>query len=394
MSAIGGMALSIAGNAANQAISQWINYGFQKKIMGKQYHYEDKLAQNAYNRQLDFWDMQNKYDDPGSQMLRLREAGLNPGMLNGQLGNTSNNLSSVSSGNVGTPPSGPSPGKLDVMQIIRQEEEMKNLAADTEIKREEAEYQRMLNKQEAIRTNDFETYYQLTKDQMVGQKKLNEAQEEYYRNQAKVAFEEARLKGVAANDAEAAQGAGINRVVDAHDVDQANIEQMRTNVNKLTNDMINDNIRLEEELKMQPLLRDFQRALTRETNADAVLKELQKPHAEADAWILENIGVDVSSMPSEIRSVAYMIPLAAQMKKKGITTQEDFDDLVSLCLTTLDQTRANYINSNNPDHVTPKDKLDEEYRNKEYWTNTIKDIVSLINLSLDKKDLVREILLY
>lgn len=394
MSVLGGMALNIAGNAANQAISQWINYGFQKKLMGKQYQYEDKLAQNAYNRQLDFWDMQNKYDDPGSQMLRLREAGLNPGMLNGQLGNTSNNLSSVSSGNVGTPPSGPSPGKLDVMQIMLQDENIKNLSADTAVKRENAENLRLQNVMDAIRANDFEAYYQLTKDEKIQGKKLSEAQETYYREQAKVAFEEARLKEVAAKDAEDAQGAGINRVVDAHNVDQATIEQMRTNVNKLTNDMINDNIRLEEELKMQPLLRDFQRALTRETNADAVLKELQKPHAEADAWILENIGVDVSSMPSEIRSVAYMIPLAAQMKKKGITTQEDFDDLISLCLTTLDQTRANYINSNNPDHVTPKDKLDEEYRNNEYWTNTIKDIVSMINMSLDKKDLVREILLY
>lgn len=214
MSLVGGMALNLAGNAANQAISQWINYGFQKKLMGKQFMYNEKAAENAYQRQLDFWDMQNKYDDPGSQMLRLREAGLNPGLMNGQLGNTSNNLSSVSSSSVGVPPSGPAPGKFDVMQIMLQDENIKNLAADTALKRENAENVRLQNVMDAIRANDFEAYYQLTKDEKIAGKNLSAAQEEYYRNQAKVAFQEARLKELDANQLDEFTSTGGNTYKD------------------------------------------------------------------------------------------------------------------------------------------------------------------------------------
>lgn len=224
MSAIGGMALNVACNAANQAVSQWINYGFQKRLMGKQYQYNEMAAENAYERQLDFWTKQNQYDSPASQIRRLRAAGLNPGLINGQLGNTSNNLSSVSSSSVSTPPGGPAPGKLDVMQIMMQDESIKNLAADTAVKRENAEYQRMLNKQEAIRTNDFESYYQLLKDELTNRKNLTEAQEEYYRNQAKKSFEEARSAAVAANNAESAESAGVNPIIDSHKLTEAQIQ--------------------------------------------------------------------------------------------------------------------------------------------------------------------------
>lgn len=42
-----------------------------------------------YQRQVDFWNMQNQYNSPASQMARYKEAGLNPNLIYGQ-GNPGN----------------------------------------------------------------------------------------------------------------------------------------------------------------------------------------------------------------------------------------------------------------------------------------------------------------
>ena len=61
-------------------------------------------ATKAYNRQKEFWNMQNAYNTPKAQMDRLRAAGLNPALMYGQ-GNVGNaqGLSSVSKADITGP---------------------------------------------------------------------------------------------------------------------------------------------------------------------------------------------------------------------------------------------------------------------------------------------------
>ena len=43
-----------------------------------------KLAQHSFNKNVEMWKMQNKYNSPKSQMARYNEAGLNPNLMYGK----------------------------------------------------------------------------------------------------------------------------------------------------------------------------------------------------------------------------------------------------------------------------------------------------------------------
>ena len=43
-----------------------------------------KRQQTANRENVEFWNMQNAYNDPSAQMARLKEAGLNPNLIYGQ----------------------------------------------------------------------------------------------------------------------------------------------------------------------------------------------------------------------------------------------------------------------------------------------------------------------
>lgn len=62
-------------------------------FQGGQNRKSRKFALNMYDKQykdsIDFWNMQNEYNDPQNQMKRLRDAGLNPNLVYGQ-GTTAN----------------------------------------------------------------------------------------------------------------------------------------------------------------------------------------------------------------------------------------------------------------------------------------------------------------
>lgn len=61
--------------------------------------FENEQASKAYERQVDFWKMQNEYNSPAQQMARLRAAGLNPDLaISGNVQNSAGSLSSVSKG--------------------------------------------------------------------------------------------------------------------------------------------------------------------------------------------------------------------------------------------------------------------------------------------------------
>lgn len=61
--------------------------------------FENEQASKAYQRQVDFWKMQNEYNSPAQQLQRLRAAGLNPDLaIGGNVQNSAGGLSSVSKG--------------------------------------------------------------------------------------------------------------------------------------------------------------------------------------------------------------------------------------------------------------------------------------------------------
>lgn len=50
----------------------------------KQREYNSEQSELAYQRDVDFWNMQNAYNSPKEQMARFQEAGLNPHLIYGQ----------------------------------------------------------------------------------------------------------------------------------------------------------------------------------------------------------------------------------------------------------------------------------------------------------------------
>lgn len=54
-----------------------------------------QAATTAYNRQLEFWNMQNAYNDPSQAIGRLVKAGINPNAVYGNMQNSASTLSSV-----------------------------------------------------------------------------------------------------------------------------------------------------------------------------------------------------------------------------------------------------------------------------------------------------------
>lgn len=50
-----------------------------------QFDLNEQAARNAYDRQVDFWNMQNEYNKPVNQMARYQEASINPNSVFGQV---------------------------------------------------------------------------------------------------------------------------------------------------------------------------------------------------------------------------------------------------------------------------------------------------------------------
>ena len=91
-----GMGTSVLGGLINQ--------GFERSSLDYQAQLNEQAALNAYNRDLDFWNKQNSYNSPASQISRLRAAGLNPALINANgVNNTAGQLSSGPQASPGSP---------------------------------------------------------------------------------------------------------------------------------------------------------------------------------------------------------------------------------------------------------------------------------------------------
>lgn len=74
-------------------------YYYNQQLMNQQHELSEQSAEAAYQRQLDFWNQQNKYTSPANQKALLEAAGLNPYVLNGSTGvSGGSNLSSMNAG--------------------------------------------------------------------------------------------------------------------------------------------------------------------------------------------------------------------------------------------------------------------------------------------------------
>lgn len=117
-SIVGGLGSSILGTAsgaANNAISNAQNLKLQKlqnqfnaQQQAKQNQFAEQQATTAFNRQVQFWNMQNQYNDPSAQIDRLRNAGINPTLAysQGGLDNVGAATPAVNQGSTAAPISG------------------------------------------------------------------------------------------------------------------------------------------------------------------------------------------------------------------------------------------------------------------------------------------------
>lgn len=93
------------------------------------YEYGEKAANNAYQRQIDLWNMQNEYNNPASEVQRLKDAGLSVGAYYaGQSGGPAATASSV--------PENKSPG---TREAVRGEGAIGNLLQSLAIRSQESE---------------------------------------------------------------------------------------------------------------------------------------------------------------------------------------------------------------------------------------------------------------
>lgn len=154
--AVGGAVLGAAGSLG----ANYMTGVSRKKAQKRAFNYGEQAAENAYQRQLDFWNKSqtdnynqsakwfNEFESEAAQMKRLRDEGLSPGLFYSGGANSpgaSAGLSGSSDSPQGSSYSGEgadystSAGQLGVISNIlalkRQEAEIENINSDTDKKR-------------------------------------------------------------------------------------------------------------------------------------------------------------------------------------------------------------------------------------------------------------------
>ena len=80
---IGGALAGAAAGIGKSAVEGAISDESYKERADYDYKLGEKQAANAYQRQVDFWNMTNQYNTPANQRNRLEAAGLNPALMYG-----------------------------------------------------------------------------------------------------------------------------------------------------------------------------------------------------------------------------------------------------------------------------------------------------------------------
>lgn len=128
----------------------------QKKLdeqaAGINYKWNEKAAQDAYNRSLDMYEKEKEYNSPKAQRDRLKEAGMSTGLMYGSMGTTGGaNVGQMAQGGAGGAAGGakadsPAEEKMANMQaagmaiqIAKMEAEMNKTKAETDKLKEDTE---------------------------------------------------------------------------------------------------------------------------------------------------------------------------------------------------------------------------------------------------------------
>lgn len=114
-------------------------YNYNRKLMKLQSEYNEQAAINSYQRQLDFYGIQNEYNDPSNVRKRYEAAGVNPYAAFGTAGSYTPAQQSASvpdQAGVGLPSTslGPRPA-FDPLDAILRAAQIRNINADTDKKR-------------------------------------------------------------------------------------------------------------------------------------------------------------------------------------------------------------------------------------------------------------------
>lgn len=99
-SALGGLGSLLSGSYGKAKRMQSRQYEFQRQLNDQMAEINETAAENAYSRQVDFWNQQNVYNSPENQRKLREDAGLSPFALNGNLqgAGVSSSLSSTPAG--------------------------------------------------------------------------------------------------------------------------------------------------------------------------------------------------------------------------------------------------------------------------------------------------------
>lgn len=112
-----------------------MEYGMNSNLQKQQFAYNRRLAKEAYDRQVQFYNLQNEYNDPKNVVQRYKDAGLNPYSAFGTSGSyqPAQQSASVPEGSgVGLPSVRANFGSIpDPLSIRRQLAEIENIEADT-----------------------------------------------------------------------------------------------------------------------------------------------------------------------------------------------------------------------------------------------------------------------
>jgi len=156
LGAVGGLASSIF-NIAEQRRTNRQSMDFSREMWEKQ-----------GKRELDFWNLQNAYNDPKAQMARLEAAGLNPNLVYGNGATTqAASLSPKSAGSVSI-----NPARLDLGSVMQQTLALSQMKAQIDKTKAESDAVKALT---TNRVFDNEVRQNLGIDYYIHQAKLSNA---------------------------------------------------------------------------------------------------------------------------------------------------------------------------------------------------------------------------
>lgn len=236
-------AIDFGFGAVGSGFSSALSMATAKRNADIQYQYNKKLADDAYQRDIDFWNMQNAYNSPAAQVSRLRQAGLNPALLNGGIqGNTAGDLSSTPQASIGMPAGTKVDNPVTSLGVVAQ---MSKTLSDADLVDEQTKYWM----QETANSFLENILQQLNgKDQWLRIK--DSAKTMGFEIPDSDKYDE--LFGVGARSAD-----GVSPSQTAEDVarqqiaeSSARMDQLLSDTLKTLNDIKNDNIRLDFDVQM------------------------------------------------------------------------------------------------------------------------------------------------